>query len=168
MKNAKELAYYTRANKGAMLEWYNREYKHAENVLNNWFKDCHISSKNDDDIVCDINAYDIENGVTIQNYIKALLKCNEDYTMDTVTGAIDIVFQEMAKKLTENMHRRYPCLHTHYVVMRANRLRECVMYIGPFKSNSKSAYRLFGDGGVFMTQGLAACGPLFGSIGFFQ
>lgn len=168
MKNSKELAYYTGGNSGAMQEWYNREYKHTQNVLNTWLKDYRISSKKDNELVRDIAAYDLEGDVIFQNYIRALLKCREEYTMDTVTGAVDIVLQEMAEKLSEHMRRRYPCLQTHYVIMRANKSRECVMYIGPFYMDSETACRLFGDGGVFMTQGLAACNSLFGNIGFFQ
>ena len=84
MKNSKELAYYTGGNSGAMQEWYNREYKHAQNVLNTWLKDYRISSKKDNELVRDIAAYDLEGDVIFQNYIRALLKCREEYTMDTV------------------------------------------------------------------------------------
>lgn len=169
MKNAEELAYYTRINRGAMQEWFNCEYKHAEGLLNKWIKEFRIRSRKDDELVSDIAAYDLEGDVITQNYIAALVKCREQFTWDAVTGAIDIVLQEMAEHLSYHMRTQYPCLrHTHYVVMRANKMGECVMYIGPYGMTSETACRLFGDGGIFMTQGFAACSSLFSNIGFFQ
>lgn len=168
MKNAKELAHYTHINQGAMREWWNREYKHAEELLNKWIKEFRIKSKKDNELVNDIAAYDLEGSVVIYNYMVALLKCHKEYTLDTVTGAIDIVFQQMAEILSNHMRTEYPCLrHTHRVVMRANKMQECVMYIGLYGMDSETACQLFGDGGVFMTQGFAACIPLFSSIRLF-
>lgn len=161
MKSVEELAHYTYINGDAMRDWYNKEYKHAESLLNTWLKDFHISSKKDDELVRDIAAYDLEGRIIVSNYMKALLKCHKEYTMDTVTGAIDIVLQEMAEKLSGHIHRRYPCLRTHHVIMRANQSRECVMYIGPYYFDSPVACQLFGDEGVFMTQGMAECFSLF-------
>lgn len=169
MKNAKELAHYTQVNLGAMREWCNREYKHAEGLLNMWIKESNIKSRKDNDLVSDIVTFDLHGDVIVQNYMRALIKCQEPYTMDTVTGAIDIVLQEMAENLTYHMRTQYPCLRrTHYVVMRANKFCECVMYIGPYNMNSQSAYHLFGDEGVFMTQGLTICMPLTENITLFQ
>lgn len=174
MKNAKELAHYTNINMGPMREWYNHEYKYAEKILNTWIKDSRIGSKKDDEIVSDFNAYNLNGNVIINNYSVALLKCEIGhsncpfYSLDIMTGALDIVFQEMADSLMTHMRNQYPCLRTHYVVMRANKMGECVMYIGPYGHNSETAFRLFGDDGVFMTQGLSACIPLLSSIRFFK
>lgn len=169
MKNVRELAHYTHVNQGPMREWCNREYKHAEELLNKWIKSCRIESKQDNELVYDIGVFDLEGSVVFQNYMRALLKCGEQYSPDTVTGAVDIVLQEMAEKLSNQMRTRYPCLrHMHHVVMRANKMMECVMYVGPYGIESESAYRLFCDGGVFMTQGLAVCKSLFGTIQLFK
>lgn len=169
MKSVSELVHYTHINNGPMREWSNREYKHAEELLNQWIKSCRIASKKDNELIRDFYFADLGGSVIFQNYISALIRCGEEYSADTVTDAVDILLQEMAEKLSYQMRTRYPCLrHMHYVVMRANKMMECVMYIGPYGFESESAYRLFCDGGMFMTQGLAACSSLTGSIGLFQ
>lgn len=169
MKNAKELAHYTLSNQGEMREWWNWEYKYVEEVLNKWIKEVRIKSKKDNELVRDIVLCDLEGRNIIYNYMLALQKCRQDYTLDTITDAIDIVFQEMAEILSNHMRTEYPCLsHTHQVVIRVNKMQECVMYIGFYGMDSETACQLFGDGGVFMTQGFAACKQLFDSIGLFQ
>ena len=157
MKNTYELAQYTRLNGKHQTEWWNFEYKHAEKLLNSWIKDYRIWSKKDNELVQDIAAYDLEGRVIVENYMRMLIRCNESYTVDTVTGAIDIILQDMAEALSTHMRNQYPCLrHTHYVVMRANKMGECVMYIGPYGITAPTALSLLDDDGVFMTQGLAA------------
>lgn len=166
MKNAKELAYYTAyVNQGDLRKWCIRENKYSEDLLNRFIKEYHIGNKKDTELVREHTAFNREGGITFANYMTALTNCWEEYTLDTAAEAIDIVFQEMAENLTERMHRLYPCLQrTHVIVMRANKMRECVMYIGPNYFFSQRAHLLFSDGGVFMTQGFSACGPLFNNI----
>lgn len=168
MKNSKELVEYTLNSLSPMREWWNREYKNAENCFKSWLKDFHINNKKDDELVRDYNLYNLDGNVIFHNYTLGLVKAHEEFTMDTVVVTIDILLQEMAKILSNHMHNQYPCLQNHYVVMRANKFKECVMFIGPLYKNPEASYLLFGDEGVFVTQGLEACYQSFNNIDFFK
>ena len=124
MKNSKELVEYTLKNTGAMRSWYNNLCQYVEKFLKSWINDYHISNKKDNESVRNFVAYSLDGKAIIYNYSIALLKCNEEFTTDTIIGAIDILLQEMAKNLSYHMHNQYPCLQNHYVVMRANKFKE--------------------------------------------
>lgn len=170
MKTAEELANYTYLNQIHMRKWYKGEYKYAEGILEKWAKKHRIKNRKNGELLRGTaELYDLGGNSIVQHYMIALLACKEEYTLETATGSIDIVFQEIARKLTDYMRTLYPCLaHSHCVIMRANEMAECVMYIGPSGTHSDTVCDLFDDDGVFMTEGIAECVPLFNNIELFD
>lgn len=164
MKKPEEMARYTLKNMGPLREWYNLEYKNAKRKLDQWLKVAKPDDMSGNELIRAFALYDLEGQVVTYNYMLGLTECREEFSQPLMLVALDLVLQEMGHRMTEQMHTEHPNLRrTHKIIMRANRMGECIMYIGPTTAvlaDGRIRYaeeKIFADGGTFMTQGSEGC-----------
>ena len=169
MKGPEELARYTVNNMGPLRKWYNLEYNNAKKRLDQWVGNTEPDNMSDNDLIRAFALYDLEGQVVIYNYMLGLIECKQEFLQPVMLAALDLVLQEMGHQMTARMHDAHPKLkRAHEIIMRANQMGECIMYIGPTTvvlADGRIRYakaKIFADGGTFMTQGSEECLVMLG------